>query len=43
MAAMLGLSLLDWEAVQSCVQSRGRVSVQYGEATGTGVSGLFWQ
>uniref|UniRef100_A0A8B9E8L5 CST complex subunit CTC1 n=1 Tax=Anser cygnoides TaxID=8845 RepID=A0A8B9E8L5_ANSCY len=35
-AAMLGLSLLDWEAVQSCVQSRGRVSVQYGEATGTG-------
>ncbi|XP_027305466.3 CST complex subunit CTC1 isoform X1 [Anas platyrhynchos] len=35
-AAMLGLSLPDWEAVQSCVQSRGRVSVQYGEAPGMG-------
>lgn len=41
-AAMLGLSLPDWEAVQSCVQSRGRVSVQYGEAPGMGVSGVFW-
>ncbi|XP_010119602.1 PREDICTED: CST complex subunit CTC1, partial [Chlamydotis macqueenii] len=35
-AAMLGLSLLDWEALQNCVQSRGRVSIQHGEATGTG-------
>lgn len=42
-AAMLGLSLLEWEAVQSCVQSRGSLFIQYGEATGTGVSGLFWQ
>lgn len=40
-AAILGLSLLDWEALQKCVQSRGRVSIQHGEATGTGVSGLF--
>ncbi|XP_042644331.1 CST complex subunit CTC1 isoform X3 [Tyto alba] len=35
-AAVLGLSLLEWEALQNCVQSRGRVSVQHGEATGTG-------
>ncbi|NXL94369.1 CTC1 protein, partial [Alectura lathami] len=35
-AAVLGLSPLEWEAVQSCVQSRGSVSIQYGEATGTG-------
>ncbi|XP_028939884.1 CST complex subunit CTC1, partial [Antrostomus carolinensis] len=35
-AAILGLSLLDWEALQKCVQSRGRVSIQHGEATGTG-------
>ncbi|XP_065482910.1 CST complex subunit CTC1 isoform X2 [Caloenas nicobarica] len=35
-AAMLGLSLLEWEALQNCVQSRGRVSIQHGEATGTG-------
>ncbi|XP_009978234.1 PREDICTED: CST complex subunit CTC1, partial [Tauraco erythrolophus] len=35
-AAMLGLRLLDWEALQNCVQSRGRVSIQHGEATGTG-------
>ncbi|NXV73586.1 CTC1 protein, partial [Atlantisia rogersi] len=35
-AAMLGQSLLDWEALQNCVQSRGRVSIQHGEATGTG-------
>ena len=37
--AMLGLSLLEWEALQNCVQSRGRVTIQHGEATGTGVSG----
>lgn len=41
MAAMLGLSLLQWEAVQNCVQSRGSVCIQHGEAPGTGVSGLF--
>ncbi|XP_048783471.1 CST complex subunit CTC1 isoform X1 [Lagopus muta] len=35
-AAMLGLSLLEWEAVQSCVQSRGSLFIQYGETTGTG-------
>ncbi|KAM9245789.1 CST complex subunit CTC1 [Leptosomus discolor] len=35
-AAMLGLSLLEWEVVQNCVQSRGSVSIQHGEATGTG-------
>ncbi|NXI58423.1 CTC1 protein, partial [Chloroceryle aenea] len=35
-AAMLGLSLPDWEALQNCVQSRGRVSFHHGEATGTG-------
>ncbi|XP_009695288.1 PREDICTED: CST complex subunit CTC1 [Cariama cristata] len=35
-AAMLGLSLPEWEALQNCVQSRGRVSIQHGEATGTG-------
>ncbi|KAM9565487.1 CST complex subunit CTC1 isoform 2-T2 [Guaruba guarouba] len=35
-AAMLGLSLLEWEALQNCVQSRGSVSIQHGEATGTG-------
>ncbi|XP_063208473.1 CST complex subunit CTC1 isoform X3 [Chroicocephalus ridibundus] len=35
-AAMLGLSLVEWEALQNCVQSRGRVSIQHGEATGTG-------
>ncbi|XP_010085621.1 PREDICTED: CST complex subunit CTC1, partial [Pterocles gutturalis] len=35
-AAVLGLSRLDWEALQNCVQSRGRVSIQHGEATGTG-------
>ncbi|NXX91479.1 CTC1 protein, partial [Centropus bengalensis] len=35
-AALLGLSLLDWEALQNCVQSRGRVCVQHEEATGTG-------
>ncbi|XP_062451034.1 CST complex subunit CTC1 isoform X3 [Rhea pennata] len=34
--AVLGLSPLEWEAVQNCVQSRGRVSIQHGEATGTG-------
>ncbi|XP_008944557.1 PREDICTED: CST complex subunit CTC1, partial [Merops nubicus] len=38
-AAILGLSLLEWEALQNCVQSRGSVSIQHGEATGTGVSG----
>uniref|UniRef100_A0A8C3JVA7 CST complex subunit CTC1 n=1 Tax=Calidris pygmaea TaxID=425635 RepID=A0A8C3JVA7_9CHAR len=38
-AAMLGLNLLEWEALQNCVQNRGRVSIQHGEATGTGVSG----
>lgn len=42
-AAMLGLSLLQWEAVQNCVQSRGSVCIQHGEAPGTGVSGLFQQ
>ncbi|XP_049680626.1 CST complex subunit CTC1 isoform X1 [Accipiter gentilis] len=35
-AAMLGLSLLEWEALQNSVQSRGRVSIEHGEATGTG-------
>lgn len=40
-AAVLGLSLLEWEVLQNCVQSRGSVSIQHGEATGTGVSGLF--
>ncbi|XP_061221381.1 CST complex subunit CTC1 [Neopsephotus bourkii] len=35
-AAVLGLSLLEWEALQNCVQSRGSVSIQHGEATGTG-------
>uniref|UniRef100_A0A8C6IXP0 CST complex subunit CTC1 n=1 Tax=Melopsittacus undulatus TaxID=13146 RepID=A0A8C6IXP0_MELUD len=35
-AAMLGLSLLEWEVLQNCVQSRGSVSIQHGEATGTG-------
>ncbi|KAM9020195.1 CST complex subunit CTC1 isoform 2-T2 [Ara ararauna] len=35
-AAMLGLSILEWEALQNCVQSRGSVSIQHGEATGTG-------
>ncbi|XP_009079477.1 PREDICTED: CST complex subunit CTC1, partial [Acanthisitta chloris] len=35
-AAMLGLSLPEWEVLQNCVQSRGRVSFQHGEATGTG-------
>ncbi|XP_027537073.1 CST complex subunit CTC1 [Neopelma chrysocephalum] len=35
-AAMLGLSLLEWEALQNCVQSRGSMSIQHGEATGTG-------
>ncbi|XP_010214626.1 PREDICTED: CST complex subunit CTC1 [Tinamus guttatus] len=35
-AAVLGLGLLEWEALQNCVQSRGRVSIQHGEATGTG-------
>ncbi|XP_014812705.1 PREDICTED: CST complex subunit CTC1 [Calidris pugnax] len=35
-AAMLGLNLLEWEALQNCVQNRGRVSIQHGEATGTG-------
>ncbi|XP_075293619.1 CST complex subunit CTC1 isoform X1 [Opisthocomus hoazin] len=35
-AAVLGLSLPEWEALQNCVQSRGRVSIQHGEATGTG-------
>ncbi|XP_010188941.1 PREDICTED: CST complex subunit CTC1 [Mesitornis unicolor] len=34
--AMLGLSPPEWEALQNCVQSRGRVSIQHGEATGTG-------
>lgn len=43
MAAVLGLSLLEWEAVQNCVQSRGSVCIQHGEAPGTGVSGLFQQ
>lgn len=42
-AMMLGLSLLEWEAVQNCVQSRGSVFIQHGEAPGTGVSGLFQQ
>lgn len=40
-AAVLGLSLLEWEAVQNCVQSRGSVYIQHGEAPGTAVSGLF--
>ncbi|XP_041570408.2 CST complex subunit CTC1 isoform X2 [Taeniopygia guttata] len=35
-AMMLGLSLLEWEAVQNCVQSRGSVFIQHGEAPGTG-------
>ncbi|KAM6309760.1 CST complex subunit CTC1 [Podargus strigoides] len=35
-AAVLGLSLPEWEALQKCVQSRGRVSIQHGEAAGTG-------
>ncbi|OWK63962.1 CST complex subunit CTC1 [Lonchura striata] len=35
-ATMLGLSLLEWEAVQNCVQSRGSVFIQHGEAPGTG-------
>ncbi|XP_014108757.1 PREDICTED: CST complex subunit CTC1 [Pseudopodoces humilis] len=35
-AAVLGLSLLEWEAVQSCVRSRGSVCIQHGEAPGTG-------
>ncbi|XP_030325240.1 CST complex subunit CTC1 isoform X1 [Calypte anna] len=35
-AAMLGLSLPEWEALQNCVQSRGSVFIQHGEATGTG-------
>ncbi|XP_010158154.1 PREDICTED: CST complex subunit CTC1 [Eurypyga helias] len=35
-AAVLGVSLLDWEALQNCVQSRGSVFIQYGEPTGTG-------
>ncbi|XP_014744360.1 PREDICTED: CST complex subunit CTC1 [Sturnus vulgaris] len=34
-AAVLGLSLLEWEAVQNCVQSRGSVCIQHGEAPGT--------
>ncbi|CAN8195200.1 unnamed protein product [Coccothraustes coccothraustes] len=36
-AAVLGLSLLEWEAVQNCVQSRGSMCIQHGEAPGTGV------
>ncbi|KAM6439400.1 CST complex subunit CTC1 isoform 2-T2 [Rhynochetos jubatus] len=35
-AAVLGVSVLDWEALQDCVQRRGSVLIQYGEATGTG-------
>ncbi|XP_054242700.1 CST complex subunit CTC1 [Indicator indicator] len=35
-AAMLGLSLLEWEALLKCVQRRGSVCIQHGEATGTG-------
>ncbi|NXX23276.1 CTC1 protein, partial [Podargus strigoides] len=35
-AAVLGLSLPEWEALQKCVQRRGRVSIQHGEAAGTG-------
>ncbi|XP_054369986.1 CST complex subunit CTC1 isoform X4 [Molothrus ater] len=35
-AAVLGLSLLEWEAVQNCVQSRGSVCIQHREAPGTG-------
>ncbi|KAF2981620.1 hypothetical protein EK904_001082, partial [Melospiza melodia maxima] len=35
-AAVLGLSLLEWEAVQNCVQSRGSVCIQHGEAPGAG-------
>ncbi|XP_059694085.1 CST complex subunit CTC1 [Haemorhous mexicanus] len=35
-AAVLGLSLLEWEAVQNCVQSKGSVCIQHGEAPGTG-------
>lgn len=42
-AAVLGLSVLEWEAVQNCVRSRGSVCIQHGEAPGTGVSGLFQQ
>ncbi|NWS88922.1 CTC1 protein, partial [Toxostoma redivivum] len=34
-AAVLGLSLLEWEAVQNCVQSRGNMCIQHGEAPGT--------
>ncbi|NXR13592.1 CTC1 protein, partial [Semnornis frantzii] len=34
--AMLGLSLLEWEALLKCVQRRGSVLIQHGEATGTG-------
>ncbi|NWH76742.1 CTC1 protein, partial [Piaya cayana] len=35
-AAMLGMSLPDWETLQNCVQSRGSVSIQHEEATGMG-------
>ncbi|XP_054019307.1 CST complex subunit CTC1 [Dryobates pubescens] len=35
-AAILGLSILEWEALLKCVQRRGSVSIQHGEATGTG-------
>ncbi|XP_063999461.1 CST complex subunit CTC1 isoform X2 [Pogoniulus pusillus] len=35
-AAMLGLSLLEWEALLKCVQRRGSVLIQHGEATGMG-------
>ncbi|XP_061861468.1 CST complex subunit CTC1 isoform X2 [Colius striatus] len=35
-AAVLGLSPLEWEALENCVQSRGRVYFQHGEAAGSG-------
>ncbi|XP_056350661.1 CST complex subunit CTC1 isoform X1 [Oenanthe melanoleuca] len=35
-AEVLGLSLLEWEAAQNCVQSRGSVCIHHGEAPGTG-------
>lgn len=43
-AAALGLNSAEWEAVQSCVQSRGSISIQLGgTSAGTAVSGLSWQ
>ncbi|NXX82471.1 CTC1 protein, partial [Urocolius indicus] len=35
-AAVLGLSPPEWEVLQNCVQSRGRVYFQHGEAAGSG-------